>query len=951
MTNTSTTHVDSIEIPKKISSDLGTNLIDTPTEKFTKFKRRVWNFFRSRAFKNTFKAALAYWLAFMLIFIHPFATWFKRPLTLSNIILATIVLSPGKTVGAFLQAFFFSLFGIFTGAALFAFLAGGLNQSPPLMMVFLLLIIYGVSVIRALIPKLFLFCLLVCLTSFQGVSNALINDKFDHEQLRDSTIGYLIGSGIALLINILIWPDSAESELRIKLMDSLDNLSTFNTLMIKTYLLTLTEEDKHARDKIAKVVRQDIATLMRMLDEADCEITYSEFSMKNFKGWVSKIKRLHQFLLALHSNLTRQEDAIKNSDKFRKEFLEVLREPLNNLDTGCRRAIAVIKDQIDPNIPKQHHDLESHGKTSETGANWKMGDCDILLENTLSIFEQKQYDIMANLFHLDEEVEGAHLLSKSLVVESKELDIIDDDNEIYEYKDNEDTSRETLDENELMWSNPESTWADLFMVYFFMFGIREYVEGLLELRRHVLNKPGLGESAIQRKKKLRFHFNSFVPSISQNPAKKLAELWKPTSDKPYRTLLSENLNSLKSPLNLYAIKTAIAVGIVLIPLLIDNNKFFTNWNLQTAAIPILVAMSPVLGQSILSFAFDIAGTIIGGIWGYITIITWGTNSPYGILFFIAISAFPMAHILVNTPFFVVGLVSMVNVSGIVIPIYLNRHNPNYDEPIVRTYKIIVVSVLILIMVFIFQFFIYPNLARRELRGQLARIFQDFRFYYGQFTNTMTITISGLDTSKNILQMDADLRKCELKIQAGLIRIQPLLMYAAAEPRVVAPFQFKVYKKILQHLQMILDRISYARASVGNHPFRKTVIDNIFMPLLDVRHEILQVNRLLFYIYATTLKSKLPLPDVMPKASEAQNKFFQKLLKLTKEMKFAEQATNQQSIKSEGYLRFYSVALALRGITFHMDDMGGCFRELFGVTEDLAPPDYYKRLVNARAREV
>lgn len=68
-------------------------------------------------------SVLAYTIAFVLIFAHPFSRTVKYPVVLSSIILVSIAGSPGRNVGSVLDAGFWGMLGVAVGGLAFYALA------------------------------------------------------------------------------------------------------------------------------------------------------------------------------------------------------------------------------------------------------------------------------------------------------------------------------------------------------------------------------------------------------------------------------------------------------------------------------------------------------------------------------------------------------------------------------------------------------------------------------------------------------------------------------------------------------------------------------------------------------------------------------------------------------------------------------------------------------------
>lgn len=89
------------------------------------------------------------------------------------------------------------------GHSLFVFEAGALGNSEAAMMIFLFVIAYITSIIRATNVKYFGFGLIVCVGAFQGIYTRVIFGSFKERYLSDATVSYFIGISIAWVKCIL----------------------------------------------------------------------------------------------------------------------------------------------------------------------------------------------------------------------------------------------------------------------------------------------------------------------------------------------------------------------------------------------------------------------------------------------------------------------------------------------------------------------------------------------------------------------------------------------------------------------------------------------------------------------------------------------------------------------------------------------------------------------------
>lgn len=121
----------------------------------------------TRQMISIFKGALAYTLAFVLIFIRKFNKLDEYPITLSGIVLVTIAGQPGRPLGACLDAGFWGALGVLLGAGGFAILAK-LGHAHVAQGFVFAIFVYLLAIIKAQGLRYFGFSLLAIIMCFSG---------------------------------------------------------------------------------------------------------------------------------------------------------------------------------------------------------------------------------------------------------------------------------------------------------------------------------------------------------------------------------------------------------------------------------------------------------------------------------------------------------------------------------------------------------------------------------------------------------------------------------------------------------------------------------------------------------------------------------------------------------------------------------------------------------------
>lgn len=117
---------------------------------------------------------------------------------------------------------------------------------------------------------------------------------FSPPYLQDYLKAYTMGGAIVLAVNFLVFPISAEKELRRTLVTSLGHVRTFAHLLAKSYCITITEEERDVRDGLSQSIRADFGILQQKLGSTALEINYSNFSMEDYRRMIDWTNRLQQ---------------------------------------------------------------------------------------------------------------------------------------------------------------------------------------------------------------------------------------------------------------------------------------------------------------------------------------------------------------------------------------------------------------------------------------------------------------------------------------------------------------------------------------------------------------------------------------------------------------------------------------------------------------------------------
>lgn len=164
--------------------------------------------------------------------------------------------------------------------------------------------VYLMALVRAGGPKYIAFYLYAVLFAFQGIYTPITESKqFDPSWLLAYFQAYAFGLAIVVAVNWIVWPYSAERELRHLLVQSLQHVSTLAHLACRTYSKEIQEDEIEVRDLLIKTIRSDYLALASHLEDCSYEVMYSRWAYADLRKMISYVKGLQQALITSSSAL------------------------------------------------------------------------------------------------------------------------------------------------------------------------------------------------------------------------------------------------------------------------------------------------------------------------------------------------------------------------------------------------------------------------------------------------------------------------------------------------------------------------------------------------------------------------------------------------------------------------------------------------------------------------
>ncbi|ORY40537.1 hypothetical protein BCR33DRAFT_740364 [Rhizoclosmatium globosum] len=303
----------------------------------------------TRQAKDCLKAILAYVIAFAFVF-SPWSAWIQSR-TLPNVVLITTIMNPAKTVGNFVSPYLALLITLCTASLLWSFMQAICASSNTGMAVVSFAFVYALAILRSIShPKYYVSAyvgtsmMVMCIASVlgtAGVRNYTLSDGdfFDKVYLRDVVASYLIGSLICLLVNIIVFPDIAEHNLKHIWLKCCQNCPHFRAQLYRAWVV-LSEQNKNAMRKVLGLIDSEIS-------QASCEISYSRFSIKDYAQITRRIKNIAVVLFSIQTTLSSKDSVVLfTSADFHDSVTDKMRDSWNKFSQSCDDIFAGVEGYL-----------------------------------------------------------------------------------------------------------------------------------------------------------------------------------------------------------------------------------------------------------------------------------------------------------------------------------------------------------------------------------------------------------------------------------------------------------------------------------------------------------------------------------------------------------------------------------------------------------------------------
>ncbi|MBW0465952.1 hypothetical protein O181_005667, partial [Austropuccinia psidii MF-1] len=505
----------------------------------------------------------------------------------------------------------------------------------------------------------------------------------------------------------------------------------------------------------------------------------------------------------------------------------------------------------------------------------------------------------------------------------------------------------------------------LMRVYSHSFSMDMFLQDLINLRKFVLDEQPAGGI---RKKRIHLHFLEdlicFLKSLQKHGRKSNSlHTTEPDTNLTIREALATlekrdyhpvKVNWLQRFLRIEKFLRSsesccafkVSCGVIVLAIMFRSSitrNFALEYSLNSAIITITVAITPTLGQSWISFLFQVSGQGLGLIYSMIVLEIFHNvggykYNPYGLVSSLGLFSIPLCYIIYTNPqLFVLALLAMNSAASLVYSEFLNQRR-SFDSPPYRMGKSLATLAIAIGLVSFLQLFVLRNPGRRTLRKAVAKVMEANTAYTVILQSYVRATIPTSPTHRSSLsairRVQKDLIKREMQIQNDITALVPLIKFARAEPSFVQPFNMAEYVKIANANQLILDRNRDARIAIGTNPLPEVILKEFVEKLAPYRAQLLPKIKTSLYLCTSTLHSKFPLPEKLNSTTEEMKyatEIFHDALVLSSRL--ADSPEGLKLVKSPELTRYWLYLLSMTSVSYQLESIQESAKKLFGTLED------------------
>ncbi|KAI7903752.1 uncharacterized protein BX663DRAFT_471797 [Cokeromyces recurvatus] len=641
-----------------------------------------------------------------------------------------------------------------------------------------------------------------------------------------------------------------------------------------------------------------------------------------------------------------QDETLPSKEGALVQFIRTVRSPMKSLAYTCKQTII-------------HLQARFLGKTTHTTPSFQLMRQN--LANAIELFETSQHQALIRFYKRRK------------------------------YKNHFNQQNMNSDElHSLILNQGQFRADDIFLVYFFVFCLLEFAKELMTLVdvvQYVFEDINESDQSKYVSKWIKCFLKkrSNVASLQGYSTEiyKTSDLFVPNNHNTLNTLHTPapktklrkflvHLWSFFSKFRTYQFKFAMksmltAEAIAVLAFIPATRPYFTEFKLEWTLITVLAVMLPTVGGTNWGAVLRVLATILGCVIAAVTYTIFHDNTLMLWLMTWLISI-PSFWVILHHKHGRFGLFTLLAYNLVVLYKFRNRDDDSIDVFELTWMRCVAVSLGVIIGLIVTAY-VWPYEARTEVRKGLSDLIlrlswlykqlvstysEDDQVYREEYKNSKTLLkkydMSSVEpnlysnnpyliTKHNKERADV-LQRIELSIQVNIFELQALLVHAPNEPRLKGPFPAKTYQAMLVCCQNILDKFLSLRIVILKDVWAIHVRRSFLIPVSNEFMEMAGNVFLYFYLLASALQLKTPLPPYLPPAEKTRQRLLSKLqqIPLIIENSIKELGLTEEK-KDECYMVYYAYVVLMENIIRELDQLGNHMKNLFG---SLVPDDQWAR---------
>lgn len=797
------------------------------------------------------KAFIAYFIAYCLCLVNPIGHWLGRHNYLMA--LATIMHHAGHSSGSQIEVTLLTIAGDALGVgwgALAVYVSNSTGVAHKgyggILAAFSLVIIAVTSWFRAYYIRLYhgmvaFSFVFVCVTIFDTS-----NPNYDWRKLFDISIPYLFGTLLALIVNLVVFPDFGHKSIFVGFRLLLAECSSY-VEAIKN--CEVDPESDHV-DQL-NTVSHELSLAFR---EMSNEITFSTLSYQEALELRNKLQVFAGRLRILPSP-NFQDEAGPNLSTYgtlKETFLEPAIEILNLLFLSLERCGTYFEYLYAPtaetrNIPFQQELQKDYEELNALQARMVKTYKEFSYSQDLADLEWQNFRAVDVLLYIHFLTDASHSYSDFLncVIGLKErkwkLSFIHYSLSRY------------LRTNTRQITHDRGGQSAFFFLHS-MKDIRDIFKQIQLMNMGKLQEK-FGEERIELK-------NGVLNPISSN------------EDQPLRYKIWRGLHKLQQHETRFALRTSVTVFLLTLPAYIKvSSTWYNQYDIWIAPLISIVILHPRVGGNIHDLFIRSTFAILGVIWAAIGIRAGNGNSIV-LAVFAAIFMLPMFYRFVQSSHPRSGLIACFSFTMVSQSMRLAKIQ--YGSTIIQHAWprgcAIVVGVTFSILV---NWVFWPFVARHEVRKGMSTILHYLSQCYQSVADRYLYKNEGNDPTPLTLSLS---EVQEARLRAGLTAFEDLILMTRHEPSIRGSFNLVPYMVLLKSCRRLQQKISEARISSTYFSlYDHEAETEVRQKLIPLRRDAVASVIYCFYVLSCAFRTRNKIPNYLPSAPMSRKLLFDAIL--------------------------------------------------------------------------